>query len=365
MRDGLAVDPAEGSGNLARIAGRRAWQQCTGAGTSDSRPGFPPFGGPQRSAAGSRVNLPQLPFSGMSDRRVLLLTAALAVGSLLVGAWLASRATRVADERGAQFEVARDTAFGDAGSRADLQAALDSLVREAAGGQGRVEVALRDIRTRAELGAAWPDADGPGVFPMAGVYAVPVAVAILGADAMGNLALEDTVAFKGTPGARVTIDNLLELAVSRGDDAARETLVAIAGGADSVSKRLELLEVQGVSGDHAEPAGVAAMFARLAAGSLLPPPHTERLLELMNPAAAGTAAPQGLSAGVPQGTPVWNITGTGVRPDGVAGSFNDVAILERPDGRRVVIALFIAHSEVSSDRLAELAASVARVTLGG
>lgn len=298
----------------------------------------------------------------MSDRRVLLLTAGLAVGSLLAGAWLASRATRVADERGAQFEVARDTAFGDAGSRADLQAALDSLVREAAGEQGRAEVALRDIRTRAELRAAWPDADGPGAFPMAGVYAVPVAVAILAADAMGNLALEDTVAFQGTPGTRVTIDNLLELAVTRGDAAAREALVAIAGGADSVSRRLELLEVQGVSGDHADPAGVAAMFARLAAGSLLPPPHTERLLELM---ATPSAAPQLLRAGVPQGTPAWNVTGTDVRSDGVAGSFNDVAIVERPDGRRIVIALFVANSEMGSDRLAELAASVARTTLGG
>lgn len=300
----------------------------------------------------------------MTDRRVLLLTAALAVGSLVAGAWLASRATRVADERGVQIEIARDTAFGDASRRAALEAALDSLVREAAGEHGRAGLALRDVRTRAELYSGRPDADGSTTFPMASVHTVPLAVAALAADAMGTISLEDTVDFPGqAAGGRRTLDEVLELAVAHGDSAAAGMLLSTVGGPDSVLKRLQVLEVQGVDADSAEPAGIAEMFARLSTGRLLPPPHTERLLQLLETPAA--TSPLLLRAGVPPGTPIWNRTGTGSRSGDRIAAFNDVAILERPDGRRIVVALFITGSEVDSDRLADLAAAVSRAVLGG
>src|SRR5690606_17628957 len=128
-------------------------------------------------------------------------------------------------------------------------------------------IALRDVRTGAELHAGWPRAEDGQAFPMMSVYKVPIAVAVLAADAMGTLSLSDTVEFRPSDvrgfhsplserypdgGVRLTVDELLEFAVSQSDNAASDRLLSLVGGPEGVSDRLRRLEVQGVRVDRPE-----------------------------------------------------------------------------------------------------------------
>lgn len=360
----------------------------------------------------------------MSDRKVLLTVALLAVASLVGGFLLADRALRSAKDREQRISAAAASAFGDDAAREALQNTLDSLARVAAGERGRAGIAVRDVRYGVNLLAG--SHDTTSAFPMMSVYKVPIAVAVLANDAEGKLALEDTVDFRAEDvrpfhsplsqahpngGVRLTIDSLLALAVNASDNAASDRLLEILGGADSVNARLRKLDIEGIRVDRSErdlafdmlgvseserdgirtlaqwaslvdsvpdervaagldefvnderdtavPAEAAAMFARMATGTLLPPPHTERLLELLrNP-----DTPPRLRTGIPDDWRVWNKTGTSMSAGGRVGAFNDVALVELPGGRFVSIALFVAGSDAERNVLTDVARAVAEAVV--
>jgi len=355
----------------------------------------------------------------VSDRQVLILTGVVALVALVAGGVLANRAAGVAAERDARVAAVAEAAFGDAERREELRSTLDSLARAAAGERGRTGLAVRDVRYGTQMVAGSPDT--AAAFPMMSVYKVPIAVAVLADAAEGKLSLQDTVEFRPNDvrafrsplserspegGERLTVDQLLELAVTESDNAASDLLLELVGGADAVNSRMRLLELEGIRVDRSErelaldmlgvdgadrerefsraqwdslasatpderaaaamdvyvdderdtttPAAMATLFARLASGSLLPPPYTQRLLELLeNPA----GQPR-LRAGLASGTRAWSKGGTSMRAGERIGAYNDVAIIERPDGRRTVIAMFVSGTEVEPDSLRELARSI-------
>lgn len=91
--------------------------------------------------------------------------------------------------------------------------------------------------------------------------------------------------------------------------------------------------------DGATPAGMAQALARLAKGELLSPQSTRLLLETMGKSRSG---PMRLKAGAPAGWKVFHKTGTGQELGSLATGYNDVAVVEAPDGSYYGVAVMIA-----------------------
>ena len=154
-----------------------------------------------------------------------------------------------------------------------------------------------------------------------------------------------------------TVGQLLELMVVTGDNTAADTLLAIAGGPQAVTRRMRELAIGGVRVDRSEknialdlrkPGGESsfvrdfrdtstpdAMADLLAAfwqrrAGLSDKSH-EMLVRMMTEAHRGDRR---IKAGVPRGSRVMHRTGT------MQGSTNHVAVVVLPDGDAVSIAVF-------------------------
>ncbi len=109
--------------------------------------------------------------------------------------------------------------------------------------------------------------------------------------------------------------------------------------------------------DTATPRAMTIMLERLAAGILLSPSSTQRLLETL---AQTTTFPDRLKAGLPVGWTIGHKTGTSGTWRGVTAATNDVGILTGPKGETISIAVFIAESKASDKDRAKLMADIAR-----
>jgi beta-lactamase class A len=95
------------------------------------------------------------------------------------------------------------------------------------------------------------------------------------------------------------------------------------------------------------------LLVRFQRGELLSAASTSLLRELM------IAARSRLGAKLPDGTPVANKTGTGM------GSFNDVGIVTLPDGRHLVLAVYVSGARGADQEGGEaLVADIARAAYG-
>lgn len=93
--------------------------------------------------------------------------------------------------------------------------------------------------------------------------------------------------------------------------------------------------------DGATPAGMAKALARLAKGELLSEESTRLLLETMGKSRSG---PMRLKAGLPSGWHAFHKTGTGQELGSLATGYNDVAVVEAPDGAFYGVAVLIGQT---------------------
>lgn len=91
--------------------------------------------------------------------------------------------------------------------------------------------------------------------------------------------------------------------------------------------------------DGATPGAMAQTLARLAKGELLSEQSTKLLLDTMGKSLSG---PMRLKAGLPQGWKAFHKTGTGQELGSLATGYNDVAVVEAPDGSYYGVAVMIA-----------------------
>lgn len=110
--------------------------------------------------------------------------------------------------------------------------------------------------------------------------------------------------------------------------------------------------------DTSTPAGMVHLLKALAVGDLLSPASTEYLLEVMARTATGADR---LKAGIPTSWALGHKTGTGRTWNGVTETTNDVGILTAPDGRKIVIAVFVAGSKASMQQQAAIIARAAKL----
>lgn len=90
--------------------------------------------------------------------------------------------------------------------------------------------------------------------------------------------------------------------------------------------------------DGARPAGIAHALARIATGQVLSPQSTGVMMDILSRTHSG---PMRLKAGAPAGWKVFHKTGTGQELGRVATGYNDVGVLEAPDGSYYGVAVMI------------------------
>ncbi len=293
---------------------------------------------------------------------------------------------------------------------AGLEAKLRTIEAESGGTLGVKVVHLESGRTAG--------LEPRGRFPMASVYKLPIAVVVLARVDAGTLKLDQEVEIRPgelrrtgrsvdpwAPGARVPIAKLVDAMLTASSNTACDVLLRVLGGAPAVDAwlaahgfpeidvswtELEMAAVesgvaplpQGGACDHAcldalvakvpkakreeaerafernpgnttSPEDLARLLSGLWKGELLSARSTETLLGMMR---RNTTGDRRIRALLPEGTPVWDKTGTSGR------CTNDAGLVELPDGKgTLVVVALVKGSGRPSEARERAIARVARV----
>jgi beta-lactamase class A len=109
--------------------------------------------------------------------------------------------------------------------------------------------------------------------------------------------------------------------------------------------------------DGATPAGMVKALGQLAAGQLLSPAGTSVMMDILSRTHSG---PRRLKGGVAPGWTIYHKTGTGQELGRVATGYNDVGILQAPDGSYYAVAALIRRTTVPIPVRMEMMQGVSR-----
>ena len=113
--------------------------------------------------------------------------------------------------------------------------------------------------------------------------------------------------------------------------------------------------------DGASPIAVVNALSQLAKGNLLSSSSTRMIMAMME---RTTSGPNRLKAGVPPGWRFGHKTGTGQQLASVSTGYNDIGIMTAPDGKRYAVAIFIADTTASIPARMEMMQGVSRAVAG-
>ncbi|NVJ10205.1 class A beta-lactamase [Myxococcus sp. AM001] len=240
------------------------------------------------------------------------------------------------------------------------------------------------------------DADGDAVvlgggrrFPMQSVFKLPLAMAVLDAVDRGELRRDQRVRVEPADfvsdrqhsplrdahpdGVELTLGELLRGAASGSDGTAADVLLGLVGGPAAVTRYLRSVNVEGVEvavtekemgrdpkaqyRNWATPEGAAALLLAVEAGRGMSADGRQHLLRLLTETPTG---PNRIRGRLPAGTPVAHKTGTSRTVDGITAATNDIGLVTLPDGRRLVVAVFVSESPADDATRERVIADVAR-----
>jgi beta-lactamase class A len=271
-----------------------------------------------------------------------------------------------------------------------LQSARDTAIEQ--------QVAAIVAQGRGRIGVAAVDLDGGGQimingdmpFPMASTAKIAIAATYLAGVEQGRLRLDQTfpmmvpVAGSGgavaavKPGEVMTAQSLMELSITRSDNAATDGLIAAVGGIPAVNAWISRVGVTGQRLDHtmatlvrddgrvnpvttidtrtsSTPRAMAQLLAAIDRGGALSPESRAVLLDTMTRTSTGRNR---IRSGLPEGVVFAHKTGT------LSGVTDDVGIVRLPDGRHLAIAIFVTGPEGHAAH-AGLIRQIARVLYEG
>ncbi|HSI88930.1 MAG TPA: class A beta-lactamase [Pyrinomonadaceae bacterium] len=221
-------------------------------------------------------------------------------------------------------------------------------------------------------------------FAMQSVVKLPISMAVLKRVQQGELALDTVIEFtrdemvpprmhspirdKFPTDGKMTVEELIRAAMSVSNGTAADVLQRVAGGAKGVQSYLDSLNIEGmkVVYSHQEfdeeyerqyvnavtPRGAVDLLRVLAEASItdniqatpsaISKEHALFLLEIMQGTPTGPKRLKGL---LPAGTAVAHKTGTSSSRDGSTAATNDAGIITLPDGRMLLIAVFVGDSK--------------------
>lgn len=255
----------------------------------------------------------------------------------------------------------------------------------AAAAHGHVGAAVRVLETGESAGIRRDEH-----FHMQSVYKLPIAMAVLREIERGHLQLDQPVRIAKSelvpPGLHSPIRDqhpegefamplreILRYAISESDGTASDVLLRLAGGPDQVTEYIRSLgvhdltvatsEVEMSRGEAVQyrnwstPDAMLELLAALQTGRGITPSHRTELLRWMT---EGPTGPKRIKGLLPPGTVVAHKTGTSGTAAGLTRATNDVGIVTLPDGRHLLIAVFVSDSSADPDIREGVIAKIAR-----
>jgi beta-lactamase class A len=231
--------------------------------------------------------------------------------------------------------------------------------------------------------------NGSGHFPMQSVFKFPQAMAVLHQVDLGKLSLDQKIGItkkdifpthsplaKKYPegNAGVDLKEILYATVSMSDNVGCDILFRLMGGCKPVDKYIHDLGVKDITIVHTEQEMHRAWDVQFKNWST--PRAMMQLLEILYSKkelsarshdflwSALTESPTGprrIKGFLPEGTVVAHKTGTGNRNDqGVLGAINDVGIITLPNGKHLVIVIFVTRSTEEDRKLEDVMAAISK-----
>lgn len=245
-------------------------------------------------------------------------------------------------------------------------------------GRGRLGVAAIDLGTGKRVGQRAAER-----FPLASTFKLPLVMAVLSRVDRGAERLDRAISFHASEilayspdvarqpkGGTLTVAQLCAAAIEHSDNTAANLLLKTVGGPPGVTAylrglgdhvtRLDRTEpalnesVPGDPRDTTTPDAMASLLARLVREPLLSPASKATLFGWLRATTTGGAR---IRAGVPKSWTVGDKTGT------TNSGGNDVAILWRPRGAPIVLAVYSTGVKARDDERDAAIADVARIVV--
>jgi beta-lactamase class A len=259
----------------------------------------------------------------------------------------------------------------------------EEIARIADDAKGKVGVSAIRVETGETVGLNESDQ-----FAMQSVVKVPISLAVLRKVALGEVSLDEKVAFtsedlvpagmrsplrdKNPKGGEATIEELIRLAVAESDGTASDILQRVAGGAREVQAFIDSLGIAEMQFKHSHkeffkerrlqfdnwssPEGAVALMTAVHEAANediegidpkefrkrpITKEHANLMLRIMT---ESNNPPNRIKGLLPPGTSVAHKTGTSGTWDGVTPSTNDIGIITLPNGNHIIIAVFVGNS---------------------
>jgi len=268
---------------------------------------------------------------------------------------------------------------------AQLQAQLDEIAQAA---KGKVGVGAVFVETGQ---AAFLDRTGH--YPTQSVYKLPIVMAVLKMVDDGKVRIDQDVSI--TPddfvrqgfhspirnvnpqGTVMPLGDIIRFSISESDGTASDVILDLAGGPDAVMSYLKGIGIndlivadseKSISKDWetqyrnwATPeASVKLLRTILDRTAGLNEQTTNLLVNVMTDSETGDLR---IKRGLPEGASLAHKTGTGGTEKGITGATNDIGIITLPDGRHILLAVYVSDSGENGAVRQKVIADIARAVV--
>lgn len=264
----------------------------------------------------------------------------------------------------------------------ELQRKMEEIAAEA---KGKVGVSALLIETGEMAGV-----NSKERFAMQSVYKLPIAMAVMKQVEDGKLGWEQVVEVtradfvspgqrsplrdQNPKGTKVTVEELVRLAISESDGTASDVLMRLAGGPQVIQAYLTEIGIEDIKVVNTEKefaqdwetqyrnwatpeAAVQLLKGMRDDWSGLPLGEEITLHKFMRESPTGPNRLKGL---LPKGTTVAHKTGTSGTRNGITASTNDIGIINAGSGKHIAIAVFVADSSADEKTRDAVIAKIAK-----
>ena len=249
--------------------------------------------------------------------------------------------------------------------------------------QAVVGVSVIDLATNDTVSV-----NGQGHFPMQSVFKFHLALAVLDQVDKGKLKMDQIVKIskheyypthspimkKYPDGTELPLQEVLKYTTSWSDNIGCDVLFRVVGGSHVVNDYIHALGIRDVEIIRSEkemlqewdfqfenwttPNGMAALLRKFYLRQVLSIESSDFLWQAMVDSPLG---PKRIKGMLPEGTVVGHRTGTGgPNAQGVHGAVNDAGIVQLPDGRKLILVVFVSRSADSYANLENLIARISK-----
>lgn len=236
--------------------------------------------------------------------------------------------------------------------------------------------------------------DRNGKYPMQSVYKLPIAMAVLKLMDEGKVKIDQEINI--TPddyvrqgfhspirnmnpqGVVMNVFGVMRYSISESDGTASDVLLDLAGGPAEVQKYLGVIGIgnemivadseKSISKDwetqyrnwSSPDASIKLLRALQSRQAGLSEQATKILMQFLTETETGDRR---IKRGLPEGATLAHKTGTGGTEKGITGATNDIGIITLPDGRHVLLAVYVSDSPESGAVREKVMADIARAVI--